>query len=84
MKKNILVLTPIYPSEDGVKGSTPVVHYFVKEWQKLGYNVVVINSKATYPSIFYNLPKPIYKYVEKYFGSAVREATKSREDSSAA
>jgi glycosyltransferase involved in cell wall biosynthesis len=71
MKKNILVLTPIYPSEDGVKGSTPVVHYFVKEWQKLGYNVVVINSKATYPPIFYNLPKPIYKYVEKYFGSAV-------------
>lgn len=71
MKKNILVLTPIYPSEDGVKGSTPVVHYFTKEWIKLGYNVLVINSKATYSPFLYNLPRPVYKYVEKYFGSAV-------------
>lgn len=71
MKKNILVLSPIYPSEDGIKESTPVVHYFAKEWAKLGYNVLVIHSKAIYSSILYKLPSPIYKYIEKYFGSAV-------------
>lgn len=81
MKKNILILTPIYPSEDGVKGSTPVVHYFVKEWHKLGYNVLVINSKSTYLPFFYNLPKPIYKYTEKYFGSAVsRDAPRTNKE----
>jgi len=38
VKKNIIVLSPIYSSEDGIKELTPVVHYFAKEWAKLGYN----------------------------------------------
>lgn len=41
--KNILVLTSIYPADDIPKGWTPVVHYFTKEWVKLGHRVLVVN-----------------------------------------
>jgi len=75
VKKNILIVTPIYPAKDGVKGHTPVVHYFAKEWVKLGYNVRVINSQAVYHSLLYNLPTFVYKYIEKIFGVAVKKNT---------
>lgn len=52
-KKQILVLTPIYPSDDIPKGWTPVVHYFTREWVKQGYEVHVINYVA-------NFPRPVY------------------------
>jgi len=41
--KNILILTPIYPAPDIPKTETPVVHYFTREWVKIGYNVRVIH-----------------------------------------
>lgn len=71
MKKNILIISPVYPSKDGIKGETHVVHYFAKEWEKLGYNIVVINSQAVYSSALYKLPGFIYKYTQKIFGLAV-------------
>jgi predicted SprT family Zn-dependent metalloprotease len=68
VKKNILIISPVYPSKDGIKGETHVVHYFAKEWKKLGYNIVVINSQAVYSSVLYKLPGFIYKYTQKIFG----------------
>lgn len=52
-KKQILVLTPIYPAEDIPKGWTPVVHYFAREWVKFGYEVHVINYVANFPRLLY-------------------------------
>ena len=49
--KNILVLTNIYPAPDIEKVNTPVVHYFTREWVKMGYNVRVINYPANFPKI---------------------------------
>ena len=42
---NILLLTTIYPepSSYGIEGDTNVVHYFAREWVKLGHRVVVLH-----------------------------------------
>lgn len=49
--KRVLVLTNIYPAPDIEKGSTPIVHYFTKEWVKMGYDVRVINYSANFPKV---------------------------------
>lgn len=51
--RNILVLTNIYPADDTSYVSTSVVHYFTKEWVKMGYNVRVIHNNGIFPRIFY-------------------------------
>ena len=37
--KKILMITSVYPGEGTPKSFTPVVHYFTKEWVKMGYDV---------------------------------------------
>src|SRR5690554_5619422 len=69
--KNILVLTPIYPAKDIPKGSTPVVHYFTKEWAKMGYNVVVIHYNVNFPEVIYRIAKPFAKQLSSFFGSQI-------------
>ena len=49
---NILLLTPIYPGPDIPKSTTPVVHYFTKEWIQLGYNVKVVTYPSNFPTIY--------------------------------
>ena len=49
----IFVLTPIYATTTQGSGATPVVHYFAKEWIKLGHEVRVLNLCARYPKFFY-------------------------------
>lgn len=49
--KNILVLTNLYTAPDLEKEETPVVHYFAREWIKMGYNVRVIHYPANFPKI---------------------------------
>ena len=51
MSKNILLITTMYPSE--LRVSTPICHLFVKQWQKMGYNVRVVYFRSMFPSIFY-------------------------------
>ncbi len=51
--KNILILSSVYPAEEFSKRTTPVVHYFAKEWVKMGYNVRVIHNFAYFPKMFY-------------------------------
>lgn len=70
--KNILMLTPIYPADDIEKGSTPVVHYFTKEWVKLGYNVVVMHYVVNFPSFLVFLLRPFFKLISSKEGYAVR------------
>ena len=65
---NILVVTSIYPREDTTDRSTAtkVVHYFVKEWEKLGHKVIVIHA-----------PNRIF-YFTYYLPSGIRETLKAR------
>ena len=65
---NILVVTSIYPREDATEESTAtkVVHYFVKEWEKLGHKVIVIH-----------VPNRIF-YFTYYLPASIREKMKAR------
>lgn len=62
MKKNILLLTTIYPAPDlNLLNNTNVCHYFAKEWVKMGYNVRVIFNYPIYFPIFHFAAKIIEK-----------------------
>lgn len=78
--KNILVLTPIYPADDLDNGSTPVVHFFTKEWVKLGYNVVVMHYAVNFPAFLYLAIKPFRGILASKQGFTIRgKKTKYRE-----
>lgn len=48
-KRRILLLTTIYPSPDfKIANNTNVVHYFVREWVKMGYDVRVVFNYPIY------------------------------------
>lgn len=49
----LFVITPIYATTTGNQGATPVVHYFAKEWVKMGQEVIVFQFVAKYPGIMY-------------------------------
>ncbi len=72
MIRNILLITPEYPADDLEKEFTPVVHFFSKEWVKMGYKVVVINVPANFPSIMYKLAKPFRRKLESLLGINIR------------
>lgn len=72
MLKNILVLTPIYPADDVHKSTTPVVHYFTREWVKLGYNVLVIHYPVNFPNFVYRLISPFKEIIASKVGSEIR------------
>lgn len=64
----ILVLTSIYPSDESTVGTTPIVHYFCKEWVKQGHKVVVIHNDNKYILLFYFLPKFIKSFIASRYG----------------
>lgn len=70
--KNILLLTPVYPGKDVHKSTTPVVHYFTREWVKLGYNVLVIHYPVNFPRLVYALISPFKERVGSKVGSEIR------------
>lgn len=45
----IILITPVYPSKSAPAGSTPVVHYFTREWVKMGHEVTVFHLEVSYP-----------------------------------
>lgn len=49
----IFVLTPIYATTTSKQGATPVVHYFTREWVKMGHEVTVFHLEAKYPRLMY-------------------------------
>lgn len=73
MKKRVLVVTPVYPADDIPKTDTPVVHYFTREWVKMGYEVKVIHCVTNFPNIFYYLIKPFRDLIGSYEGYVIRD-----------
>lgn len=74
-KKQILVLTPIYPADDIPKGWTPVVHYFAREWVKQGYEVYVINYVANFPKLLYWISSLFRNSLSSKAGYTIRTTT---------
>lgn len=70
--KNILLLTPIYPADDIPNNTTPVVHYFAKEWVKLGYNVKVMHYPSNFSFIMRWGAKILHSYLESKLNLAIR------------
>jgi len=70
MKKKILLLTTIYPAPD-LKYGTPSIHYFTKEWVKMGYEVRVVHFQAIYPKFFYFLANLFREKIASLTGAIV-------------
>ncbi len=68
--KKILLLTTIYPAAD-LRYGTPSVHYFTKEWVKMGYEVKVIHYQAVYPKILYFFAKLFRDKIASLTGAVV-------------
>lgn len=68
--KNILLLTTIYPASD-LKYGTSAIHYFTKEWAKMGHNVTVIHIQAVYHPFFYLFAKHFRDLIASKTGSIV-------------
>ena len=68
----ILLLTPIYPGEGVMKSTTPVVHFFVREWIKHNVDVKVIHYPSNFPLVFRWIAKIFQKQIENRLGSDIR------------
>ena len=78
-KGHLLVVTSIYPGGDTPKSFTPVVHYFVREWIKLGYEVLVIHTCTYFPGIYYKAPQWVRKLIQNRIGIALPEKKLNKE-----
>lgn len=67
--KNIVLLTNIYPTGDKNYGGTPVCHFFTKEWQKEGHNVIVVHFESRFPSLYYWLAAFFRKEIQAKTGA---------------
>lgn len=76
MKKNILVLTSIYPGNGLPSTYTWVVHYLAREWVKLGFNVKVIHSCTYFPNVYYKVPQSIKNLISKIVGFTIPSVPK--------
>ena len=74
MSPNILVLTSIYPASDISAKQTAVVHYFCREWVRVGYHVRVIYYATNFPALYYFVAKPFSRTIESYVGYDIRTA----------
>ncbi len=74
---NILVVTSIYPRDDASEGSTAtkVVHYFVKEWEKIGHKVIVIHVPNRIFYFTYFLPLNIREKLKAKTGNEFPDKT---------
>ncbi len=70
--KKILLLTPVYPGPGVHKSTTPVVHYFTREWVKLGHEVKVIHYPVNFPKFVYLLARPFKEKISTLMGSEIR------------
>ena len=67
----IFLLTPIYATTTQGSGTTPVVHYFAKEWVAQGHEVHVINLRARFPRIFYWISRRFQHWLNSRLGMLV-------------
>jgi glycosyltransferase involved in cell wall biosynthesis len=63
---NILILTSEYPNPSTVY-DTPVVHFFAKEWVKMGHSVKVIHYRSVFPSFFYVIARMFKSVIKRVF-----------------
>lgn len=67
MSKKILFLTTMYPGP--LRKSTIVCHSFVKEWQNMGYDVIVVHFRSIFPKILYWGSQLFKKLAVRYIGN---------------
>lgn len=70
----LLIITSIYPGEGTPDNFTPVVHYYVKEWVRMGYDVRVIHTSTYYPILYYKIPKCVRNLLQDIVGFALPES----------
>lgn len=68
---NIILLSSVYPSKDAPKGTTPVVHYFAKEWVSMGHRVHVFHTESGFPKLYYWLGRCFKKALDTRLGHLV-------------
>ena len=68
---NIFLLTSVYPSKNAPKGTTPVVHYFSKEWTAMNHKVHVFHLESAFPGFYYLIGKLFGKQLYSRLGYAV-------------
>ena len=67
----IFLLSSVYPSLHSPKGTTPVVHYFTKEWVSLGHRVHVFHFESLFPKVYYWFVKPLKRFLDSKLGHLV-------------
>ncbi len=67
----IFLLTPIYATTTTMQGATPVVHYFAREWVKMGHDVTVFQFVAKYPGPMYWVGKHFQHQLNTRLGMLV-------------
>jgi glycosyltransferase involved in cell wall biosynthesis len=71
-QSNILVLTSLYPALDLEKENTPIVHYFTKEWIKMGCDVRVVHYPTNFPKIMMWAASFFKKSLSSKLGTTIR------------
>lgn len=66
----ILILTAEYPNPKSTF-DTPVVHFYAKEWLKMGHSVRVIHYRSVFPSFFYFIARIFRTLIKKIFETDV-------------
>ena len=59
----------MYPNP--LRPGTPVCHYFTKEWQKMGFEVMVIHYRSMFPAIYTMAARLFPGLAKKYVGNHV-------------
>jgi glycosyltransferase involved in cell wall biosynthesis len=67
----IYLLSSVYPSQEASKGTTPVVHYFAKEWALSGHQVHVFHTASSFPKVYYFFARPFKKILYSWLGHTV-------------
>ena len=67
----IIVITPIYATTTLQQGTTPVVHYFAREWVKMGHDVKVFFLRVKFPRIYYYISKRFQHQLSTRLGMPV-------------
>lgn len=67
----LFVLTPIYATTTLQQGATPVVHYFTREWVKMGHEVKVFHLGHKFPRPFYWVSKHFQHQLNTRLGMLV-------------
>lgn len=67
----IFVLTPIYTTTTLQQGATPVVHYFTREWVKMGHEVKVFHLGHKFPRPYYWISKRFQHQLNTRLGMLV-------------